>query len=152
MATSRSTILVLYSRISVFLATFIGPLLFLAMRYWIADIFWRSCRAKMQSWSTTLMLFKNEYKVPCIPPETAAYLTVITEFVCPILLILGLASRFATIPMLIVTAVIQFTYLQSHEHFYWAVFLGLILCYGPGPLSIDYFIRKRFDKNKPKLD
>jgi putative oxidoreductase len=147
-----SLLLRLYARSTFTLETFISPLLFLALRYWMADIFWRSCHSKMQSWSTTVMLFKNEYKVPCLPPETAAYLTVITEFICPILLLLGLAARFATIPMLVVTAVIQFTYLQSHEHFYWAVFLGLILCYGPGPISIDYFIKKKFMKNNGIAD
>src|SRR3990167_10669968 len=142
-----SRLLLLYAKATSFLEIFLSPLLFLAMCYWMADIFWRSCRSKIQSWATTLILFKDEYKVPCIPPETAAYLTVVTECVCPILLILGLATRFATIPMLVVTAVIQFTYLQYHEHFYWAIFLGLLLCYGAGPISLDSFIKKKFMKN-----
>lgn len=137
----------LYARSTSFLEIVIAPLLFVIMRWWMADIFWSSCHSKLQSWSTTLLLFKNEYKVPCLPPDMAAYLTVIIECTCPILLVLGLAARFATIPMLVMTAVIQFTYIQSHEHFYWAILLGLILCYGPGPLSIDFFIRKWFDKN-----
>jgi len=146
MAYSKSTrhagFLSTYLSIIFFLENFIGPLLFCVIRLWMAHVFWYSGLSKIQSWSTTLMLFQNEYKVPFLPSDMAASLTVGVELSCPILLVLGLASRIAVIPMLIMTAVIQFTYLHSNEHFYWAMFLGLILCYGPGQLSLDFFFRK----------
>lgn len=131
-----------YFSLIFFLKRFIGPLLFLTMRLWMAQIFWYSGLSKIQSWWTTIMLFKDQYKVPYLSPELAAYLAVGVELSCPILLALGLAARFATIPMLVMTAVIQLTYAVSTENFYWAVLLGLILCYGPGSLSLDNLLLK----------
>jgi putative oxidoreductase len=131
-----------YIRIILFVEKYLGSLLFLIIRLWIAQVFWHSGTCKMQSWVTTLMLFKNEYKVPFLSPEFSAYSTTSIEIICPILLALGLASRLAVIPMLVVTTVIQCTYLCSNEHLYWAMLLGLILCFGPGRLSLDFLIRK----------
>jgi len=132
----------IYLSTILFLERFVGPVLFLIMRLWMAHIFWHSGLSKITSWSTTLLLFENEYKVPLLSPTIAAYLATMTEFSCPILLVLGLVARLAVIPMLIMTAVIQFTYLSACENFYWAIILGLILCYGPGQLSFDFLLRK----------
>ena len=137
-----SSILRLYLQTILVLGLFVGPVLYLLSRLWMADIFWNSGLSKIGSWSTTLLLFENEYKVPFLSPEIAAYLATIIELSCPILLVLGLASRLAVIPMLIMTAVIQFTYLSANENFYWAILLGLILCYGPGQLSLDFLFRE----------
>ncbi len=57
---------------------------------------------------------------------------------------LGLGARLATLPMLAMVAVIQFTYDNNMEHFYWAMLLATILCFGPGKLALDHFIRARF--------
>ena len=131
-----------YISIVLFIEKYVGSLLFFVIRLWIAQVFWYSGMCKMQSWVTTLMLFKNEYKVPFLSPDFSAYSATSIEIVCPILLVLGLASRFAVLPMLVVTAVIQCTYLCSNEHLYWAMLLGLILCFGPGRLSLDFLIRR----------
>jgi putative oxidoreductase len=138
----KSGLIGTYFKIIFFLEKFLGPLLFLAIRFWIAQVFWYSGLSKIQSWSTTIMLYKEEYKVPYISPEIAAQLSVAVELSCPIFLVLGLAARLAAIPMLVMTGVIELTYLHSHEHYYWAFLLGLILCYGPEHISLDYFIRK----------
>ena len=122
------------------------PLLVLFMRFWMAKIFWYSGLTKISSWKSTVFLFKEEYKVPVIPPELAAYFATTFELACPVLLVLGFATRLATLPMLVMTAVIQFTYLDLIDHRYWAMMLLLILFYGPGPLSLDYLIAKRFKK------
>lgn len=122
------------------------PVLVLFMRFWMAKIFWYSGLTKISNWQSTVFLFKDEYKVPVIPPEIAAYFATTFELSCPILLILGFATRFATLPMLAMTAVIQFTYLDLIDHRYWAMLLALILFYGPGPLSLDHWISKKFDK------
>jgi putative oxidoreductase len=131
-----------YLNLLFFLEKFIGPLFFLYVRLWIARIFWDSGLCKIQSWPTTLMLFKNEYKVPAFPPTLAAYFATLIELTCPVLIAIGFASRLAAIPMLIMTLVIQCTYLCVNEHIYWGMILGLIICYGPGTLSCDFFIRK----------
>lgn len=122
------------------------PVLVLFMRFWMAKIFWYSGLTKISSWQSTVFLFKEEYKVPVIPPEIAAYFAISFELACPVLLVLGLGARFATLPMLAMTAVIQFTYLDLIDHRYWAMLLALILFYGPGSLSLDHLILKKFGK------
>jgi len=142
--TRKSNIVNLYLKTLHFLEKFVGPFLMLGIRAWMAQIFWYSGLSKIQSWSSTLMLFENEYKVPLLPPDLAAYLTVTIELTCPIFLFIGLGARLSVIPLLAMTAVIQFTYLNSNEHVYWALLLGTILCYGAGPISLDTLVRRCF--------
>jgi putative oxidoreductase len=80
--------------------------------------------------------------VPIIPAEFAAILATATELSAPILLVLGFLTRLAAIPMLCMTAVIQFTYLDLIDHLYWAILLATIILYGPGRYSLDYLICK----------
>lgn len=122
------------------------PMLMLFMRLWMAKIFWYSGLTKISSWKSTVFLFKEEYKVPVIHPEIAAYFATAFELTCPVLLVLGLGARFATLPMLAMTAIIQFTYLDLIDHHYWAMLLAVILFYGPGTVSLDHFIFKKFGR------
>ena len=110
------------------------------MRCWIARIFWYSGLTKIDSWETTLMLFEYEYAVPVIPEELAAILATAAELSMPVLLLIGLMSRFAAIPLLFMTAVIQFTYLDLIDHLYWALLLCTIIFYGPGRYSLDHLL------------
>ncbi len=136
----------IYLTISNILEKFALPLLLLLTRFWMARVFWYSGLVKISNWQSTIFLFKEEYQVPIISPELAAYFSTIFELTCPVLLILGFATRLSTLPMLTMTAVIQFTYLDLLEHSYWAILLALILFYGPGQLSLDYFILRQFKK------
>lgn len=90
----------------------------------------------------TFFLFANEYKLPVIPSDLAAYLTVVAELVLPTLLVLGLFTRFAALGMLVMTLVIQiFVYPNAYMmHGLWAVALLLIMKYGPGKLSLDHLL------------
>lgn len=124
-------------------AEFLSPLVPLAMRLWMASVFWKSGMLKIQDWQTTLLLFTDEHPVPFLPPEVAAFSAVSFELACPVFLVMGFATRIATLPMLAMTAVIQFTYLSDNDHLYWALLLCSLLFTGPGKLSIDYFIRKK---------
>lgn len=119
------------------------PLLLLGARFWMAHIFWRSGRIKVKHWDATLSLFKFEYKVPFMAPDLAAYFAMTFELLCPVLLVVGLMTRLATIPLLIMTAIIQLTYLNHHDHIYWTLLLGTILLKGAGPLSLDALYYKR---------
>ncbi len=121
----------------------IGMSLFiLGIRLWVARVFLLSGLQKITDWQATLYLFAQEYKVPLLPPEIAAYLATTFELGCSTLLIIGLATRLATLPLLVMTAVIQFTYPGHIEHLYWAIALFIILIYGPGLLSVDHLISK----------
>ena len=88
------------------------------------------------------MLFRDEYPVPLLPPEIAAPIATATELSMPVLLVLGLFTRLATLPLLGMIVVIQlFVYPDSWaEHLNWIALLLLILTRGPGAISLDRLI------------
>lgn len=108
--------------------------------------FWRSGQTKIKSWDTTLALFSDEYKVPVLPPEFAACMATAVELTAPILLLFGFATRLGAAAMLGMTIVIQtFVYPESYPtHLLWAGPLLYLIMRGPGVLSIDHLVRKRF--------
>ena len=115
------------------------------LRFSIAAVFWHSGMTKIASWDTTIALFRDEYMVPILPPELAASLAATVELTCPLLLVLGLATRLATLPMLGMTFVIEaFVYPEQWiEHLMWASILIFILTRGPGVFSIDRLVARR---------
>src|SRR5258708_15687237 len=117
-------------------------LLQLAFRFSVASVFWHAGMTKIASWDTTIALFRDEYMVPVLPPQLAATMGATVELSCPVLLVLGLATRLATLPMLGMTFVIEvFVYPENWlEHLTWATTLLFILTRGPGPVSLDHFI------------
>ncbi len=118
----------------------------LGLRLGVALAFWRSGNVKIASWSTTLQLFANEYRVPVLPPEIAATLATTVELATPILLLLGLATRLGAAAMLGMTLVIQlFVYPENYpDHLLWAGPLLYLILRGPGAISVDHLIRRRF--------
>lgn len=117
----------------------------LAMRIAIGAVFLNAGLMKYRSWELTLLLFRDEYKVPFIDAALAARLATFNELSFSVLLILGLATRLATLPFLGMIAVIQtFVYPQAWvEHLTWASILVLLLTRGAGTLSLDHWIAKR---------
>jgi putative oxidoreductase len=119
----------------------------LLARLVVANVFFNSGLVKISNWENTLKLFEYEYKVPFLPYELSALSGTFFELTCPVLLVMGLATRIAALPLIAMTLVIQFTYIHNYEHFYWFILLGIIACKGSGCLSIDYLIT-RFCFNK----
>lgn len=115
------------------------------LRLAVATVFWNSAMAKLANWESALYLFQEDYNVPLIPPEPAAYLAVSIELAAPVLLMLGLATRPVALVLLGMTTVIQvFVYpLAWPTHIQWAAMLLVLLTRGPGKLSIDWLIRRR---------
>ncbi len=113
-------------------------------RFVIAAVFWNSGIVKITSWQPTVALFANEYRVPLLPPELAAFLATAVELTCPVLLVLGLATRLATLPMLGMTVVIEaFVYPDLWLiHMTWATILLFILTRGPGVISLDHVLAR----------
>jgi putative oxidoreductase len=119
----------------------------LLTRVAIADVFWRSGQTKVDGWEiteTTFALFREEYQVPLLPPEVAAYMATIQEHLFAVLLLIGLASRFSALGLFGMTVVIQlFVYPANYpDHLLWAAALLLIIARGPGMFSIDHLIRR----------
>lgn len=137
-----SQILEAYSKVTLFLEKVGLSILVFLVRIWMARIFWYSGLTKISSWESTLYLFEYEYKVPFLPIEFAAYSATAFELACPVFLVIGLFTRFATLPLIVMTAVIQFTYLDATDHYHWAMLLMFIFCYGPGKISLDNLLKK----------
>ena len=138
----------LYRKIINLLEGKASDILMLFIRIWMARVFWISGLTKISSFENTIMLFQYEYKVPIIAPVAAAFLSTLFELACPVLITLGIMSRLASIPLIMMTLVIQFTYLNHIQHLYWILLLLCILCFGAGKISVDYFIRTNVDKPK----
>lgn len=119
-------------------------LIALACRFSIAGVFWLSGRTKVEGWftltDTTFLLFRQDYALPLIPPEWAAYLATGAEHLLPILLVLGLFTRVAALGVLGMTAVIQtFVYPSGWPtHLSWAAPMLYLLGRGPGRWSLDH--------------
>lgn len=122
-------------------------LLALPLRLAVATVFWNSGTSKLANWNTTIELFAEEYKVPVLPPEIAAYAAASIELTTPVLLVLGLLTRPAALVLLGMTAFIEiFVYPQAWPtHIQWAAMLLVLLCRGPGSLSLDHLVRKRVE-------
>lgn len=120
----------------------------LAARLFPAAIFWQSGQTKLEGWrlsDNAIALFQDEYRLPLLDPVLAAHLAALGEHLFPLLLVFGLASRFAALALLGMTAVIQiFVYPDAWPtHGVWAVALLVIAARGPGRLSLDYLLVRR---------
>jgi putative oxidoreductase len=128
---------------------FPAPLLGLIVRVGIADVFWRSGQTKVSGWHVTdsaIQLFRDEYKLPLLPPEWAANLAALQEHLFSFLLVVGLASRLSALVLLGMTVVIEiFVYPENWpDHLLWAGALLYVIARGPGRISLDALIRRYF--------
>jgi|SoiMethySBSTD1v2_1073268.scaffolds.fasta_scaffold258649_2 putative oxidoreductase len=126
-------------------------LLALPLRFSVAWIFWNAGQVKLINWQRTIELFRDEYRVPVLPPEAAATMALSIELTAPVLLILGLFTRAAVLVLLGMTAVIQtFVYPDAWPtHLQWTAMNLVLLCRGAGFLSVDHFLWHRFAPRRP---
>ncbi|NWG24323.1 MAG: DoxX family protein [Pseudorhodoplanes sp.] len=120
----------------------------LVARISIGAVFWQSGQTKLDGWhvsSAAIELFTFEYKLPLIDPVIAAYLAAFAEHVFPVLLVLGLATRYAALALLGMTLVIEiFVYPDAWPtHGTWATCFLLLMMKGPGPVSLDHLLARR---------
>lgn len=129
-----------------FSQTLLQPLSLLGMRLYVAWVFFASGLTKIQSWSSTVSLFEDEYHVPLLSPNLAAYLGTAAELILPILLVLGLFGRMTALALFIfnIIAVISYPYLQTIEgaggywqHVYWGALLAVLVIFGLGRFAVD---------------
>ena len=124
----------------------------LAIRVLVARDFFMAGLTKIRDWDTTLALFQDEYHVPVLPPELAAIGGTFGELFFPVLLVLGLGTRFAALGLSLVNVMAVVSYwhvLKDLEpalamHVTWAILLLVILFHGPGKISVDAWIWRRW--------
>lgn len=114
----------------------------LLMRVAVGAVFFKAGLLKYQSWELTLLLFRDEYKVPLMDPMLSARMATFNELTFSTLLFLGLGTRAATLPFLGMLAVIQtFVYPDAWtEHLMWGSTLLVLLFRGGGAISLDHLI------------
>ncbi len=118
----------------------------LVARIGLANVFWTSGQTKVDGFlhisDNTFYLFREEYKVPLLPPDLAAYMATTAEHIFPVLLLVGLASRLSALALLGMTLVIQlFVYPSGWpEHIFWLTAILVIIARGPGVASLDHLI------------
>lgn len=138
-------------------------LLALLGRFSIAAVFWKSGQTKVEGFAidliagtftldmprladSTLELFASEYNLPLISADLAARLAVFAEHFFPLLLLLGLATRFSALALLLMTLTIQiFVYPEAYPtHGTWAAILLWLIARGPGVISLDQLIARNY--------
>lgn len=127
----------------------LGNLFDLGIRLWVAQVFFKSGLTKVDSWDSTLFLFNDVYSVPVLPPALAAWLATAAELALPVLLVIGLATRLGALGLFVLNyvAVISFPDMGAvgiKDHLLWGVMVATIFFHGPGRLSIDEWLRRRF--------
>lgn len=124
-------------------------LLLLALRLYVAWVFFKSGLTKIEDWNSTVALFEYEYTVPLLPPAIAAMLGTAGELLLPPLLALGLATRFAALGLTVVNAVAVISYpalwgfecpAAIQSHFFWGAGLLFLLANGGGRVAVDTFL------------
>ena len=134
----------LYDTLSAFCASIVAPLANLAARIYMGySIFFVSGLAKLGDFEETIELFEEDWVIPLIPAEPAAYLATAGELVLPVLLILGIFTRIGALGLLVMTIVIQTFAIQDPQHYIWMLVLSLLLSYGGNKISVDYLLFKR---------
>jgi putative oxidoreductase len=119
----------------------------LIARLAIASVFFLSGRTKVDGLLTitpsTYALFADEYRVPLLSTDIAAHLATYAEHLFPLLLVLGLFTRFAALALLGMTLVIQtFVYPDAWPtHLTWGAILLLLMARGAGAISLDRVLR-----------
>jgi putative oxidoreductase len=114
----------------------------------IATIFWRAAATKLANFDLTIALFQDEYlrNLPFLPAAPMAYLATAVEIAMPALILAGLLTRLATLPLIGMTLFIQlFVYPTSWpDHLIWAALLILLLARGAGVVSLDALVARFF--------
>jgi len=135
----------------------------LALRLWVAAAFFRAGLVKAHNMDSTIALFENEYHVPILPPDFAAYLGTGIELVVPVFLAVGLFGRLSAGFMFVYNIICVVSYPDLWPDGFWAGFFGdgftdhkvwglmllVTFLYGPGKRSVDYLLVKFFPRLGP---
>ncbi|MEQ9116132.1 MAG: DoxX family protein [Rickettsiales bacterium] len=120
------------------------------VRLYLAEIFLNSGMAKLDDWKGTLFLFQYEYSVPVINYAVAAYIALTMELVGSVFLAIGFGTRLVSLALFVMTLIMNFSYVESTENYYWMLLFSMLFVYGGSKLSVDYWLKNQFLKGKHK--
>ena len=129
----------------------LAPVVLLAVRIVPAMAFFKAGQLKFASWDTTLYMFEEEYQVPFLHFEVAAYLGTAAELLLPPLLLLGIFTRATSLALFLfnIVAVISYPVIWGngfYDHQLWGMMLLVSVLWGPGKLSVDNYLRAYFSR------
>ena len=166
------------SRVGAFFAALLYALVALGLRLVMARVFFLSGQAKIEGpelpihlsipnanlpaldftvilptaiKASTYQMFETQYAGLPIPSTVAAVLFTYAEFVLPICLVLGFATRFAALVLLVMTVLLQVYVVPGMwwpAHVYWISILLVLMSLGPGAISIDALIRWLYQRDR----
>ena len=115
------------------------------LRAYMAWVFFPAGWLKLQDWDTTLFLFEEEYAVPLLSPELAAWLGTAGELIFPVLLVLGLATRLNAIGLFTVNLVAVISLADvppaaMTQHLFWGLALAVLIVWGGGRITVDHLL------------
>lgn len=129
------------------------PFLALAIRIWIGLQFFKSGLTKISNWDATLYLFREEYAVPLLPPDIAAFTGTLGELAFPVFLWFGFFGRLSALGLfgLNIMAVVSYAHVLYSpgfeaaiaQHYLWGFMLLVLVAYGPGTISLDRLLTGR---------
>ena len=149
-----NTVCAYYKPVEKALNSYGQDIVLLFTRIWIAKIFFLAGKSKLQAWESTLTLFEYEYAVPLLSPVLAAYIGTFVELFFPVLLFIGLLSRGSAIILFVFNIIAVISYWEGvteyasglEFHILWGILLAVIAVCGPGRLSLDQLLGKKFCK------
>jgi NADH dehydrogenase/putative oxidoreductase len=114
----------------------------LAIRLWIAKLFFGFGVLQLMHWDLALELSRQENPIPFLAPTWAAFLSTAIYFVSGTLLAIGLLSRYAAAPVLMLAFITQLRYTPFDTQLFWVALAGWYVINGAGPISVDNLLRR----------
>src|SRR5882762_11865996 len=118
------------------------PYIELAIRLWIAKLFGSFGFMQMLHWETALAVASQENPIPFLAPNLAAVLSTAIYVVCAALLAIGFMTRYAALPLLLLSSTPQLLYTPFDTQLFWMALSGWLAIHGAGPISIDNLLRR----------
>ena len=114
----------------------------LALRLYLANVFWKAGLTKIASWETTLALFSDEYRVPLLSAAAAAVLATGIELTVPVALAIGLYTRTSAAALFVFNLIAALSYPDISDagiaqHTYWGTLLLVVASHQGPTLSLD---------------
>ncbi|MGB6354361.1 MAG: FAD-dependent oxidoreductase [Steroidobacteraceae bacterium] len=118
------------------------PYIELAIRLWIAKLFGFFGFMQMLHWEATLAVASQENPIPFLAPSSAAFLSTAVYLLCAALLMIGFMTRYAALPLLLLSLVPQLLYTPFDTQLFWVALSGWFAIHGAGPISFDNLLRR----------